>query len=647
MERMREFDNYDPSVSAADSSPFRGAQEEAAEEMAATDAGLPIGKREIEKARDTLEKYRQGKSALDARIRENEEWYRMRHWEITGHSRNPSEPEPTSAWLLNSLINKHADAMDNYPEPSVLPREAMDKADAEILSEVLPTLLEQSRYEDVYSEKWWKKLKGGTGCTAVTWDAQALNGLGEVKISVVDVLNVFWEPGVLDIQDGANFFRVDVADNEALEREYPQLRGKLGGDDVNTVKYYYDDNVDTSEKTAVVDWYYKRRVVKKTEDGQTVTGRLVTHMVKFAAGEVLFASENLPEMAETGFYAHGKYPFVLDRLFPVAGSPAGFGYLDICKDPQLFIDKLNQVMLMGAALARPRYFARIDGQLNEEEFADLGKSFIHYQGAGNPRDNIMPVDVPSMPGYVQDLLAFKVNELKETSGNTDFGQGVSSAGVTAASAIAALQEAGGKQSRDMLKASYRAFTEECYLIIELIRQFYTVQRTFRIVGENGAEQFVSYSNANIAPQAMGPEFGLQFGPREPVFDIKVRASKANAFSRLSQNELAKEFYSAGFFNPQMSDQALACIEMMDFEGKDAVVRRIEQNGTMYQQLMQALQIIDQLTGGAAGLTAQAAAPNGESGMGNGESSAAAGSRNQATAADKVRDRVQEIGNPTR
>ena len=91
-----------------------------AEEMA---AGLPIGKREIEKARETLEKYRQGKSALDQRIRENEEWYRMRHWEVAGHGRNPSDPEPTSAWLLNSLINKHSDAMDNYPEPSVLPRE--------------------------------------------------------------------------------------------------------------------------------------------------------------------------------------------------------------------------------------------------------------------------------------------------------------------------------------------------------------------------------------------------------------------------------------------------------------------------------------------------------------------------------------------
>lgn len=631
MERMRGYD-YDPSVSAADSSPFRGAQEEAAEEM---DAGLPIGKREIDKAMETLRKYQQGKSALDSRIRGNEEWYRLRHWDVAGHGRNPAEPEPTSAWLLNALINKHADAMDNYPEPSVLPREEADKADAEILSEVLPTLLEQARYQAVYSDKWWKKLKGGTGCTAVTWDPKALNGLGDVSIKVVDVLNVFWEPGVQDINDGENFFRVDVANNDQLELEYPQLKGKLGGDDVNTVKYYYDDYIDTTEKTPVVDWYYKRA---------TPGGKTVVHLVKFAVGEVLYASENLPELQETGFYAHGKYPFVLDRLFPVAGSPAGFGYLDICKDPQLFIDKLNQVMLMGAALARPRYFARIDGALNEEEFGDLGKSFVHWQGAGNPRDMLMPVDVPAMPGYVMDLMQYKVNELKETSGNTDFGQGVSAAGVTAASAIAALQEAGGKQSRDMLKATYNAFEQECYLIIELIRQFYTVERTFRIVGEDGAEKFVSYSNANIAPQPMGVEFGFDMGTREPVFDIKVRASKASAFSRLGQNELAKEFYAAGFFNPQMADQALACLEMMDFEGKDAVVRRIEQNGTMYQQMQQMAQIIDQMTGGAYNLSGMAAGGGAAPAP---QPAAAAAQQGGGSTTNKVRDQVKEIGNPTR
>lgn len=68
---------------------------------------------------------------------------------------------------------------------------------------------------------------------------------------------------------------------------------------------------------------------------------MVLHYVKFIDEEhIIYASENDPECAEDGFYADGEYPFVFDTLFPEKGSPAGFGYTAIAKDPQLYIDKL-------------------------------------------------------------------------------------------------------------------------------------------------------------------------------------------------------------------------------------------------------------------------------------------------------------------
>ena len=545
-----------------------------------------IGREEVMKAMSVLKEYQRGKASLDERIKRNEEWYRQRHWEDIGHSKNKGDPEPASAWLLNALLNKHADAMDNYPEPSILPREAGDKDDAEKLSEILPTILEQIDYEGVYDRKWWKKLKGGTAATAVVWNPTAYNGLGEIEIKCVDILSLFWEPGIVDIQDSRNIFRVDIADTEALEMQYPEYKGKLGGKDVTLVEYYNDDTIDTSGKTAVIDWYYKKTLP---------SGRTVVHYCKMAGGNVLYASENVPEMAECGYYDHGRYPFVLDTLFPVENSPAAFGYLDICKDPQMFIDKLNQAMLKNAMMrSRPRFFVRKDGSVNEQEFADWSKDFVGWTGGSNPSESIMSISVPEMSEYAMTLLQYKVDELKTTSGNTDFGQGVSTSGVTAASAIAALQEAGGKLSRDMIRASYRAFTKECYIVIELIRQFYDVEREFRILGDHGGEQYVRYSNANIKPGGEVNEYGVVTSGRKPVFDIKVRAHKANSFSRLSQNELAKEFYTAGFFNPQNVDQALMCIGMMDFEGKDELERKIAQNGTMYEQMQMMQQQITQM-----------------------------------------------------
>lgn len=542
---------------------------------------------DVLKAQKTLEEYKRGKAHLENRVVDNEQWYKLRHWEQAGKSANPGDPEPTSAWLLNCIANKHADAMDNYPEPVVLPREEGDRETAQVLSSILPVILEEQRFEDTYDQMWWRKLKSGTGVLAVMWDKNAQNGLGDVAIRSVDLLSIYWEPGVNDINESRNIFVVTLQDNDLLEQAYPQLKDKLGGMP-DARRYIYDDDVNTNDKSVVVDWYYKVR-------SGTVT---LLHYCKFCGDQVLYASEDDPSTAQTGFYAHGRYPFVFDTLFRVEGSPAGFGWLDVCKSPQMYIDKMGQVILKHSIMAaRPRWFSREDGGVNEAEYADWSRDFVHYSGA-NPNESIMPIQVPEMSSIYATILQTKVDELKETSGNRDFSQGGTTSGVTAASAIAALQEAGSKLSRDMLRSGYRAFQDVCYLALELIRQFYTEERKFRITGENGEEQFVGFSNRMIAPSAQGVEYGVDLGMGQPVFDIKVKAQKRNAFSTLSQNEMAKEFYSAGFFDPARADQALAALEMMDFEGKAQVQMRISQNGGMYQQLMQLTQIVNQLTGGA-------------------------------------------------
>lgn len=554
-----------------------------------------IGEEEVAKAQKLFEDYKKGKTNLDSRVIENEEWWKMRHWEqirAKGKGGN-GNVDPASAWLFNSVSNKHADAMDNFPEPSLLPREEADKQDATMLSSVLPVILEQNEYEQTYSDTWWDKIKNGTGIKGIFWNSSKLNGLGDIEIKQIDVLNVFWEPGITRLQDSANIFTVELVDNDFLSQKYPILKNKLGTATVDVATYQYDDTVSTENKSAVIDWYYK----------SFASGRQTVHYCKICNGELLYASENDSAYKDRGFYDHGKYPFVFDTLFVEKGTPCGFGYIDIMKDAQLYIDKLNAVILENSLLvSKPRFFVKSTGNINEEEFLDLSKPLVHVTGAVND-DNLKQININPLPGIVPSILQQKIEELKETSGNRDFSQGGTSSGVTAASAIAALQEAGSKLSRDMIKSAYRAFTQECNLVIELIRQFYDEPRCFRITGKQGEEQFVEYSNNGIKEQSSHLDFGGDESSRLPVFDVQVKSHKSSPFSKISQNELAKEFYSMGFFSPQNADQSLVCIGMMDFDGKDSVVQKIAQNGTMFEQLQQMqmqmaqmAQIIEQTTG---------------------------------------------------
>ena len=610
-----------------------------------------IGREQIQKAQLTLQKYKEGKHNLEQRIVENEQWFKLRHWECMRKEKT-NQVEPSSGWLFNAIANKHADAMDNYPSPNVLPREEGDKAEAKMLSSIIPVILEQNDFEETYDNVWDYKLKAGTGIYGVFWDKEKLNGLGDISIKKVDIINLFWESGITDIQRSRNLFHVELADNDLLVGAYPQLEGKLGNSTIDLSKYTYDDSVDTNNKSAVVDWYYK-----KNQNGKTVL-----HYCKYVNDVVLFATENEPDFAERGWYDHGLYPFVFDPLFSVEGTPCGFGYIDVGKSAQEYIDRGNQAIMQNMLVnARPRTFVPINAGINEEEYADMTKDLVHYEGSP---DGIVPVQSKPLNDIYVTVINNKIDELKEVTGNRDISTGGTTSGVTAASAIAALQESGSKLSRQDNKASYRAFRKVCLMVIELIRQFYDIPRCFRIMGENGSAEYVEYSNYGISPQFQGIEMGVDMGYRLPLFDIEITAQKQSPYSKMSQNELALQFYSAGLFNPQMSDQALTCLGMMDFDRKEFIMQEIAKNGTLYQQLLMAQQqmlqmakIIDQTQGTnmaeqiAAGIMGTGAAPapvNAGKVSGKVEETEALGGNEKAEASGtkKARQRVAESTDPT-
>ena len=593
----------------------------------------PIGPEQLKKFTQILEKYKAGKTQTEQRIIASENWWKLRNTieeEKTTNIGADGGFSSKSGWLHNVIMAKHADAMESYPEPNILPREENDRAEARNLSDIVPCVLEQNKFEETYNGVQWTKTKSGTGAYKVVWAKHKLNGLGDIGIESSNLLNLYWEPGVTHIQKSRYFFHTELCDKDLLEQKYPeQLKGGIKGNSFISTKFLYDDHVDTENKVTVIEVYYHK----------LVNGKNTLQYCKYVNDKVLFATENetqpiidkvtgvvKPPMAETGLYNHGKYPYVFDPLFPIEGSPCGYGYVDICKNPQTEIDLLKTSFVKNAMVgSMPRYFKRKNSGINAEQFLDLSNPLIDVEGQLDEQ-SLRPVEHVSLDGNYINVLDRTIQELRETSGNTEAGSGVAPSGVTAASGIAALQEASGKGSRDATLGSYRAYSEVVEIVIELIRQFYDLPRQFRIVGEYGAERFISYTNQGLQPQHQGTDFGQDMGYRLPVFDIKVSAQKKNVYTKVSQNELALQFFQFGFFNPQMTDQALLCLDIMDFDGKDGIMQKVSKNGTIFDKLMMYMQLsltlaekaapeyIEQIsadmmqTGGQAGVLTGAPAP---------------------------------------
>ena len=570
------------------------------EQAAPTPAPMPkvqkIGPEQLKAFTKTLEEYKAGKVQTEQRILASENWWKLRNSiEEQKDSKAAGDEgfKAVSGWLHNVIVSKHADAMKAFPEPNILPREQGDKGEAMMLSAIIPCILEQNNFEATYSDVMWQKLKTGTGCYKMVWDKSKLNGLGDIHVEKVNLLNVYWEPGVTDIQRSRYFFHTELWDKDVLEERYPQLKDKLKGQSFFSTKFLYDDHVKTENKHTVIEVYYHKYI----------QGKNTLQYCKYVGDQVIYATENevqpivdnmtgqvKPPMAFTGLYDHGKYPYFFDALFPIEGSPCGYGYVDLCRNPQMEIDLLKTAMVKNAMVgATPRYFSRVDGNINEEEFLNTNKPIVHVNGNVDEA-TLRRIEHNGLDGMYVNLLDRSIDELRETSGNTEAATGSTPGSVTAASGIAALQEAAGKTSSDSTQASYRVYSDMVDMGIELIRQFYDMPRKFRILGQYGMERYVTYTNQGIQPQHQGNDFGQDMGFRLPVFDIKVSAQKKNVYTKVAQNELALQFFQLGFFNPQMVDQSLMCLEMMDFDDKDMIMQKISQMGTMQQKLLQYMQL---------------------------------------------------------
>ncbi len=528
---------------------------------------------------DILYKYRDGKQLLDDKIKDNYEWWKQRHWhllkgkQVAEGSKTVDmvnkEPEPTTAHLFNCIQNKHADAMDNIPELIFLPVSKDDEQTCSILNKIIPIVNERSKFTRAYSGCWYDKLIAGAGIYFISWNQNLYYGLGDVEIKKVDPLKLFWKPGINNIQESPYTFYVEELPSAEVKELYPFLTITTGN--TLALKEHQKAEQDIEQDIVqLVHCYYK------------FNGKI--HYCYFCCGQVIYASENDDRFKDTGYYLHGKHPFVIDSCYSIYNSPFGFSLLDVEKPTQELIDKYTQLTVKNVKdnAAGKKFYDRNSG-VNLGDLQDPGKEYVAVNSIND--GVIRHVEVKDITANMSGLINNKVAEMNETSGNRDFTQGGTVAGVTSASAIAALQESGSKGSRDLIKNTYEAMKEIGEMEIEIMRQRYQNTRFFRITGTEEEYDFVEFNNQDLLPREIEQEDGQPI-LHTPVFDVKIKAQKQSPFSTMANNEQYLNFFKAGMFNPQIADQALLCVELLEFEGKENLIRKLKENGTLLQTVQE-------------------------------------------------------------
>lgn len=505
-------------------------------------------------AKKTYEDFKADKEELKNAVIDNYQWYKRQRSSSFDELKN--EPRTSAEYIFNAIENKYADAVDNYPEVSVIEREEADGETAELLSQVLPVQLELSEFKKAYKKNWRRKMKSGTGIYFVDFD----RGADRIIINSVNVLAFFADMNISDIQNSSFVFVTSALDNDELKARYPEFSSVFEGDcTIETA----DGSKALKNRTEIIDCYYKKHI----NSGGKI--KAAVHLMKLAGDVIIDATEDIPGYEE-GLYAHGKYPFVLDVMFPNDDCPFGFGVVDVVKGLQEYIDRLDRAVLKNALIsAKTRYAVRDNAGININDVADMNKDIFTFAG-GDLNDIIREFKTEGVSSAVIEYRDRKIEELKEIIGNRDFQQGATNGGVTSGSAVELLQRSGEKLSRASNDDSYDAYREICIMVIELMRQFFDTERIYRISGKNGERSFVSFSN-----RIFKDGLGFERDEKPAVFDVSVTPQKSNPYTKQGTNATLTQLWQLGVFAPQNLESSIILIRNMQFDGKDRLLQDLQ------------------------------------------------------------------------
>jgi len=509
--------------------------------------GQLTGEEFVSQAYTLFDEFRNAYESEWSRLESNQRLYLGKHWEDMS-SQDADLPKPMTPIINSTVENMKADLADNYPQAIIQPEAPEDQAVADIVGALIRQNHDGSNYRKEYMRYTHDILVGGYGVQEVGYDATANRGIGQAFIRHVDNHTILFDPQVRDFQLGRAVFKMQPQTIQWLESRHPDMVGKFATDSFS-LEEDAELTYDQTKSVLMIECWFKEWV----EDGNG-EGHWAVHMVQMAGRQLLADSrDEKPE----GYFSLGEYPFIITILIPRPNSCLGYGIPDLFGTMQKYSDKLDQITLKNAALsAHNKLLNTTSSGFDTADLMDWTKD-VHEGAALN---GVTWFPTPPLPQYIISESAAMRQTLKDESGANDFSRGNTASGVTAASAIAALQEMSSKRSRMIAMSIWEDYKTLVRYEIEFEREFNVLPREVNLTID-GQQQVATFESAIMERQsALGNEVPIEFM-------ISIKVERENRFTTTAHNELILQMVQMGIIQPQQA------LELMVFEGKEQLLNK--------------------------------------------------------------------------
>lgn len=495
-----------------------------------------------------FDEYRRAYGGEWARLDMCERFYRGEHrFELPQNEGR--EPRPVTPVLQSTIENIRADLSEQLPEAVITADHPANAKIARTLTQIIKENHRRCRYDREHGLLLHDLLVGGYMVQEIGFDPMADGGLGGAFLRCCDAHGIMFDPLCANVQDSRAVFKFAPYPKEWFRTRYGEHCDKFVADPIAPLPQSDAYLARGNDERILMIECWEREYDKKEQ-------RFKVHFCRLAGRRIL---EDSRTTKPAGFYAHGEYPFIVTPLFPRKGTVLGFGLVDMFARQQQYADKLDQIVLKNALMAsRNKLLITGASGFDADDLRDWSKE-VHR---GDSLSGVTWFPTAPLPGYIADYAQSIRKGIKDESGANDFSRGSAVGGVTAASAIAALQEAGSKRSRMTARLIYGAFEQAVRQEIEVEREYGVFPRSVRLA-ENG-EKDVSFVNEDMFTLT-----GLN--NRLPIeFAVSVKAQRENRFSVAAHNETVLALVKLNMLAPDVA------LELVMFEGKEEALAKMKQ-----------------------------------------------------------------------
>ncbi len=308
----------------------------------------------------------------------------------------------------------------------------------------------------------------------------------KVTTEVVSPYDLYFEPG-LDDADQCNWVAYGkLVNREELEEAYPDKKEVI------------KNAADATSETAGGSWF-KLRQTSQPKD------RVEIYDVYFRSGErrVILGGDYLFE----GEWVGKTLPISFIRYTPVPGQLWGMGMIEPLLDIQDQYNRVRgQIIENSDLIANPKWMIPKSAGVPPSSITRRRGEKVYYNDVGGQRP--MPVQMPSLPGYVLHQVSVLHGEMLDVAGVHATSLGKRAVGVTSSVAMQSLSSKDSQQLMVTQEDLEEAVADVGKVALTLMQKYYKEKRMMRMLDNLGTVVFKSLDSTSLMKD---PEVFIEAG----------------------------------------------------------------------------------------------------------------------------------------